>query len=96
MASPQLKPAPIEINVKGVLVGEAETYYFLASKDPDFHDLFKVLSDFDTTLPRDTVGIQSYAQVISRIVREEDLLPFDGSGVAALVEHGARIAASSR
>jgi len=94
MAPPLLKPAPIEINVKVVLVGEANTYYFLDTMDPDFPHLFKVLSDFDTVLPRDAVGVQSYAQVISRIVREEHLLHFDDTGVAALVEQGARIAAS--
>ena len=94
MAPALLKPAPIEINVKVVLVGEAETYYMLDSLDPDFPHLFKVLSDFDTVLPRDAVGVQSYAQVISRIVQEEHLLHFDDTGVAALVEHGARIAAS--
>jgi ATP-dependent Lon protease len=94
MAPPLLKPVPIEVNIKVVLVGEAETYYLLDALDPDFPQLFKVLADFDTVLPRDATGVLSYAQVLARIVQDEKLLHFDSSGVAALVEHGARIAAS--
>ena len=37
-------------------------------------------------------GVQHYASVLSKIVEENDLAPFDRTAVAALVEHGARIA----
>ncbi|MBU0617362.1 MAG: AAA family ATPase, partial [Planctomycetes bacterium] len=45
------------------------------------------------TIPRDKRGIEHYAGILARIVHEEKLLPFDRTGVMALVEHGARIAA---
>jgi len=93
MSGPLLKPEPIEISVKVVLVGEAETYFLLDALDPDFPQLFKVLADFDTVIPRDTTGVQAYVRVLAWIAKEEQLLPFENTGVAALVEHGARIAA---
>ncbi len=88
-----LKPEPIDVDVKIVLLGDASIYYMLDSMDPDFPHLFKVLADFDTVMPRDDRGVGNYAGVLARIVREEKLADLDRTAVAALVEHGARIAA---
>jgi ATP-dependent Lon protease len=90
---PSLKPEPIDLDVKVVLLGESDLYYLLDAYDEDFAQLFKVLADFDPLMPRDDAGIQRYAQIMSRIGRDEQLPPFDRSAVAQLVEHGARIAA---
>ncbi len=90
--TPSLKPEPIDIDVKVLLLGDAETYYALDALDPDFPHLFKVLSDFDTVIPRDDSSFQFYAGVLARITREEQLPPLDRTAVAALVEQGARIA----
>ena len=90
--APFLKPNPIPINVKVILIGDGGLYEILNGTDPDFGQLFKVLADFETTIPRDGTGVRYYAGVISRIAREEDLLPFKRDAVVALVEHGARIA----
>ena len=89
---PSLKPEPIPLNIKVILLGDAETYHFLDAEDPDFPHLFKVLADFDSSLPRDADGMTKYAGVLARIVKEQNHPHFDGSAVAALVEHGARIA----
>lgn len=87
-----LKPEPIDINVKVILIGEPGLYNTLDAYDPDFSDLFKVLADFETTISRDEIGVRYYAGVIAHIARDEALPPFDRGAVAALVEHGARIA----
>lgn len=89
---PFLKPDPIPIHVKVVLIGDGGLYELLSASDPDFGELFKVLADFETTIPRDKTGIRYYAGVISRIVRDEELQPFTRDAVAALVDRGARIA----
>ena len=44
-----LEPDPIPLDVKVVLFGERILYYLLASLDPDFATLFKVLADSRTT-----------------------------------------------
>lgn len=92
-SQPTLKPEPIPVNVRVILVGDAGLYYMLDNQDPDFPELFKVLVDFDSEIQRDKQGFANYAAVISRLVTDEGLLPFDKTGVAALIEHGARIAA---
>ena len=90
--APFLKPEPIPINVKVVLIGDGGLYELLNGSDPDFGQLFKVLADFETTIPRDGTGVRYYAGVVSRIARDEDLLPFRREAVVSLVDHGARIA----
>jgi len=93
LPGPSLKPEPVPITVKVVLIGDAQSYHLLDAHDNDFNQLFKVLADFGTEIPRDPQGVQQYAQVISRIASDEQLLPFDKSAVAVILEQGARIAA---
>jgi len=87
-----LKPEPIAVNVKVVLIGDHETYYLLDEWDADFPQLFKVLADFDSVIPRDGRSMEHYASIIARIAEEDKLPPFDRGAVAALIEHGARVA----
>ncbi len=89
---PALKPDPIPVDVKVVLLGEADVYEALDGADPDFPHLFKVLVDFEDTLPRDDAGVALYAGVLSRIIAEKKLPPLTAAAIAALAEHGARIA----
>lgn len=87
-----LKPDPIDISVRVIMLGNAGLYYQLDQLDQDFSNLFKVLADFDSEIERSMHGVSQYAGVVARMCSEEDLLHFDASGVAALTEHGARIA----
>jgi len=90
---PGLKPDPVPVDVKVVLLGDTAVYYALDSADPDFPHLFKVLVDLDDTLPRALEAQRLVARVLARIVRDEDLPPLTSKAVAALLEHAARIAA---
>ncbi len=89
---PSLKPEPISIDVKVVLIGEPQTHYVLDSMDNDFPELFKVLADFDSNIVRNLAGVNQYAAVLSLIASEEGLPSFDKSAVVSLASHGARIA----
>ena len=88
-----IKPEPIPVNVKVILIGDASIYYMLDAIDSDFRAQFKVLADFDSVIARNDEGLQFYADVIAGIGKAESLPPFTKAGVAALCEHGARIAA---
>ncbi len=89
---PLLKPEPIEITVKVVLLGDPDLYYLLDAWDADFPNLFKILSDFDTTVDRTERSARYYAGVVAHAAGQEKLLPFSNRAVAVLCEHGARIA----
>lgn len=89
---PPIKPEPIPVKLKVILVGDAGLYYALDGMDADFPNLFKVLVDFEDSLPRDETGKGFYAGVLAHLARDEGLAPFDRTAVAALCEHGVRIA----
>lgn len=91
-SSRALNPEPIKISLRVILIGSSALYYQLDRIDQDFSILFKVLADFNSEIERDDQGIHHYAGVLARLVRDEGLLVFDRSAVAALAEHGARVA----
>ncbi|MEX0941015.1 MAG: AAA family ATPase, partial [Pseudomonadales bacterium] len=93
--TPQLRPEPIPIDVKVVLVGDPEIFYLLDVYESRFSGLFKVLVDFGDSISRDDRGFRAYANVITRLVERDKLLHFDSSAVARLIEHGARICGQS-
>ena len=88
-----LKPEPIKIKVRVILMGDHMLYYQLDKLDPDFSELFKVLADFDDDIARNDKSISQYISVISRIIQDEQLPHFSKQAVAALIEHGARVVA---
>lgn len=87
-----MKPEPIPLDVKVILIGSPEIYYLLYNLDEEYRELFKVKADFDTRMDRTDENIARYAAFVSAKVREEKLRPFDPSGVGKLVEYGSRIA----
>lgn len=86
-----LKPEPIPVSLKLVLIGEPIIYYLLYNLDPEYRKLFKVKADFDIVMPRDDENIQKYGAFIAARCKEECLVPFDRSGVARVVEHSCRL-----
>jgi ATP-dependent Lon protease len=91
-ASSALKPEPIPIEVKVIMLGDAYIYYLLYDQDDDFKKIFKIRADFDTEMPRKSQSIRGYVSFIRMICEEEKLLPFSAPGVGAVVEYGARLA----
>lgn len=86
-----LKPEPIDLQVKVIMIGDAYTYQLLYWLDDDFKEIFKVRADFDTEMPNADKAIQGYIAFVKGICDREKLLPFDLSGVAEVVEYGVRI-----
>lgn len=86
-----IRPEPIPVDLKVVLMGGPYLYQLLLALDEDFRKIFKVKADFATEMRRDQAAIQDYAGFISRLCRDESLKHFDPSGVAAVVEHSARM-----
>ena len=87
-----LKPEPVQMRAKIVLIGTPWIYYLLFHLDPDYRKFFKVKAEFDSSLARTPEIMHDYALFIANHCRTEGLLPFHKSGVAALLEHTARMA----
>ncbi len=86
-----LKPEPIPVKVKVVLVGNPILYHLLYQYDEDFSKLFKIKADFDWVMKRDNENILKLASFVSSYCEREGLIHFDRSGMARLVEYSSRI-----
>ncbi|MFH1754930.1 MAG: Lon protease family protein, partial [Candidatus Latescibacterota bacterium] len=87
-----LKPEPIDIDVKVVVIGDAYSYQVLYNYDEDFKKIFKVKADFDNVMENSEDNLGKYAQFIRQICEAEQLFPFHKTGVAAIIEEGVRAA----
>jgi lon-related putative ATP-dependent protease len=81
-----LKPEPIPLKVKVVLIGRPQIFDLLLKFDEQFEKTFKVRADFDYEADKQDENIQEYVQFISRTCKEENLRHFAPDGVAALIE----------
>jgi len=88
--TPTLRPEPIPLETKVILIGQPIFYYLLFHYDEDMKKLFKVKADFSTIMERDKEGIENYTAFISKICRDEGLKHFDKTAVARIVEYGSR------
>ena len=87
-----LRPEPIPLSVKVVLIGHPLLYQRLYALDMDFKELFKIKADFDTTMDRTEENMQKYASFVCTFCRKENLKHFEASGLARIIEHGSRLA----
>ncbi len=91
MRTVTLEPEAIPLDVKLVVVGERLLYYLLDAYDPDMERLFKVMADFDDQIDRSDGHEAEYADLIATMIAENDLPPFDSSGVARVMERSVRL-----
>jgi lon-related putative ATP-dependent protease len=87
-----LRPEPIPLDIKVVLIGEPQLYQLLYALDTDFRELFKVKADFDTQMDRQPQNERLYSSFMYTVCQKEGLRHLDGSAVARIVEHGSRLA----
>ncbi|HKK00697.1 MAG TPA: ATP-binding protein [Desulfuromonadales bacterium] len=91
IATVSLKPDPIPLSCKIILIGTPLLYYLLYGLDQDFRKYFKVKADFDRTMKNTWENVQQYALFVATHCRDENLLPFAPGGVARVVEYAARL-----
>jgi lon-related putative ATP-dependent protease len=96
ISTSRLKPEPIAIDVKVVLIGDTDIYNLLYFLDADFKKIFKIKSEFDSETKKDDETIVEYAQFIKKICDEDKLRPFNKDGIAAIIEYGTRLAGKQK
>ncbi len=87
-----LKPEPIPVSLKIIMLGSPWLYYLLYYYDEDFRSIFKVKSDFDTQMNSSGEEKMRYANFIGNMVKSEGLLPFEREAVANIVDYATRLA----
>jgi hypothetical protein len=87
-----LKPQPIPLNVKVILIGTPDINQILQKGDPDYPELFKVRADFDIVMDRNEENTKKYAAFICTLCKRFSLKHLDNTAVAKVVEYGSRVA----
>ena len=91
-----LKPEPIPLNLKVILIGNEQIYQTLLAMDSDFRKLFKIKVEFESDAPITVDNLNKLAQIIHGFCEHEELPHLDRSGMARLVEYASKLAGSHK
>jgi len=92
ISTKSLKPEPIPLNIKIVLIGIPYHYNVLYKADSEFKKHFKVKADYDLVMKRDSLNIKNYTRFICTLCMKENLNHLRSSAVTKILEYGARLA----
>jgi predicted ATP-dependent protease len=92
---PLLKPEPVRVEVKIIIIGSPGLYELLYTQDPDFQKFFKIPAEFDSVLTLNDDAMAQYVSFIRETVKKDQLTAFSNSGIAAVIEY-AKILAEHR
>lgn len=87
-----LRPKPIPVNAKVVIVGTPDILRLLQALDQDFRRYFKVVAHFDTMMQRSPENVAKYAAFVAARSREGGLRPFHKTAVARIIDYSSRLA----
>ena len=90
-----LKPEPIPLDARIILIGERWLYYLLCHYDIEFSSLFKVAADLDDDIERNDDNVEEYARLVVRQAEKMKLLPLNRQAVQRIIEERSRQAEDS-
>ncbi len=91
-----LKPEPIPINLKVILIGDNSIYQTLLAMDSDFKELFKVKVEFEDDAPFNKENANKLASIIHGFCEQEELPHLDKSAMSGIIEFASKLAGSHK
>ncbi|MBR1672087.1 MAG: AAA family ATPase, partial [Fretibacterium sp.] len=85
-----LRPSPIRLDLKVVMIGSPYIYELLQYYDPEFQKLFKIRASFDVDMPRSARTERQMAQCVAGIIKREGLKPFGAEALSEVIEWASR------
>ncbi|MDU7241970.1 AAA family ATPase [Clostridium sp.] len=89
-----LKPQPIPIDVKVILIGDQETYDTLYSLDEDFRKLFPLRAEFNPIVETNDNVTAYINKAIKDKVKRNNLMPITEDGINEIIKYLSRTANS--
>jgi len=96
VSTTHLKPQPIDIDVKVVMIGDSHIYNLMYYGDASFKKIFKIKAEFDSVTRKNKKTIVEYVSFIKKITESDHLNSFDREGMAAVIEYGTRLAGKQK
>lgn len=91
-----LKPEPIPLDVKVLLIGNAEIYHTLFSMDEDFRKLFKIKAEWEDEVDFTEENANKLAMIVNNYCEKEGLLLLDKNAMAKVIEYASRLAGNQQ
>ena len=91
MVMVSLKPEPIPLDVKVILIGDESIYQTLLMMDSDFRKLFKIKVEFEEDATLNDENINNLARFIHGYCEQEGLPHLDKSAVAKMIEYSVKV-----
>ena len=92
MVMVSLKPEPIPLDLKVIIVGYEQIYQTLLAVDYDFRKLFKIKVEFEDSSDNTEENMNKLARFIHGFCEQEQLPHLDPSAVAKIMEYSSRLA----
>ena len=91
-----LKPEPIPLDLKVILIGSSSIYQTLLAMDSDFRKLFKIKVEFEDDAPLNNENANKLASIIHGFCNAEELPHLDKSAMSRLIEYSSKLAGSHK
>ena len=85
-----LTPEDMSLDVKVILVGSRQIYYLLQELDPELHQMFRVLCDFDSHIPKTEKTITLFSRLLKGRCESQNFPSITAQGIKRLIEHSSR------
>ncbi len=91
IAMSSLRPEPIPLNLRVIMIGNPYLYHLLYQYDEEFQKLFKIKADFEMEMDRSAENMAKLAGFVSSSCRREGLKHFDQPAFCRVVEYSCRL-----
>ncbi len=80
-----LKPEPIDIELKLILIGDEYHYNILFNLDPEFKEIFRIKAHFNDRIEISSRNVNDFMSAIAHITSKENLKNINRSGLEKLM-----------
>ena len=87
-----LKPEPIDLDIKVVLIGDIYIYSLLYYYDDDFRELFRIMADFDIEIEKNNENEIKFAKFIADFCEVKKLKHFERDAVIETLKYSIKLA----
>ena len=87
-----LKPEPIPLHLKVILIGDENIYQTLLAIDSDFRKLFKIKVEFADDAPMTVENMNKLARFVKGYCEHEEFPALDNGAMAKVVEYASKLA----
>ncbi len=91
-----LRPQPMPLRAKVILVGSPLYYYLLSAFDDEFSELFRVKAEFDTRMEINEQNIRDFLRFLCSVCCRQNLRTLDNTGAARMLEYALRLASDQQ